>query len=56
MCRYVASSLAPSVKSSSSSDPSTLSKALALAAGDLGEVGLKIFFLNEPVFADFPVR
>jgi len=45
-----------SVKLSSSSDPSTLSKALALATGDLGEVGLIIFLLNEPLFADFPVR
>ena len=55
VCRYVVSSLV-SVKLSSSSDPSTLSKALALATGDLGEVGLIIFLLNEPLFADFPVR
>lgn len=41
-CRYVVSSLELSGKLSSSSDPSTLSKALALATGDLGEVGLII--------------
>jgi hypothetical protein len=45
VCRYVASSLALSVMLSSSSDPSTLSKALALATGDLGEVDLR----REPV-------
>lgn len=45
VCRYVVSSLALSVMLSSSSDPSTLSKALALATGDLGEVGLR----REPV-------
>jgi hypothetical protein len=39
-CRYVVSSLELSVMLSSSSDPSTLSKALALAPGDFGEVGL----------------
>lgn len=57
VCRYVVSSLALSVMLSSSSDPSTLSKALALATGDLGEVGLT----REPVLlveltcpADFP--
>lgn len=39
MRRYE-SSLALSVILSSSSDPSTLSNALAVATGDLGEVGL----------------
>lgn len=40
ICRYLGSSLELSVILSSSSDPSTLSKALALAPGDFGEVGL----------------
>jgi len=55
-CRYVVSSLTLSVMLSSSSDPSTLSKALALATGDLGEVGLKRLLLKEPDWDDFPVR
>lgn len=40
VCRYEWSNLVLSVKLSSSSEPSKLSKALALATGDLGEVGL----------------
>lgn len=37
--RYAVSSLAASVRLSSSSESSTLSNALALATGDFGEVG-----------------
>lgn len=40
VCRYEVPSLVFSVTLSSLSESSTLSKALALATGDLGEVGL----------------
>ena len=56
VCIYEVSSLTLSLILSSSSDPSTLSKALALATGDLGEVGLKKFLFKEPECANFPVR
>lgn len=55
VCRYVVSSFALSAISSSS-DPSTLSKALALATGDLGEIGLKIFLFGVPECEDFAVK
>jgi len=54
--KYAVSNLSLSIMLSSSSDPSTLSKALALATGDLGEVGLKRLLLKEPDCVDFPVR
>jgi len=50
-CKYAVSNLEASVKLSSSSDPSTLSKALALATGDFGDAGL-IRCADLP--ADFP--
>jgi len=56
VCRYAVSNLSLSVMLSSSSDSSTLSKALPLATGDLGEVGLKRLLLKEPDCVDFPVR
>lgn len=51
VCRYVVSSLVVSVILSSSSDPSILSNALALATGDFGEVGLR-----ECADLDFPSK
>lgn len=52
-------SLALSVILSSSSDPSTLSKALALATGDLGEVGrirLPVLLAELASSVDFPEK
>uniref|UniRef100_A0A2P2LH32 AMP deaminase n=1 Tax=Rhizophora mucronata TaxID=61149 RepID=A0A2P2LH32_RHIMU len=51
VCRNVVSSLELSVVLSSSSDPSMLSKALALATGDFGEVGL----IRAPAFLACPL-
>ena len=52
-------SLELSVMLSSSSDPSTLSKALALATGDLGEVGrirLPVLLTELASSVDFPEK
>lgn len=58
MWRYVSSIFTVSLTSPSSSDPSTLSKALALATGDFGEVGRSIseaLFANPLWLVAFPI-